>query len=134
MSGNPRSHTNRSGRSRSRNCAVISMPAASCDSTNSRSNSSMRTSRCPGRSVYWRSSTTGQHPPINWSADGVAPLDRLGSDRRPFHDVDDWDDVELEPWPELGGTVEQVESVVGLDDRIAPVAVHPCQELVERVA
>src|SRR5207247_672756 len=36
------------------------IPSASCDSTNSRSNKSINTSRCPGCNVYCRSSTIGQ--------------------------------------------------------------------------
>ncbi len=39
---------------------MIFIPSASCDSTNSRSNRSINTSRCPGCNVYCRSSTIGQ--------------------------------------------------------------------------
>src|SRR5438093_13223313 len=39
---------------------MIFIPSASCDSTNSWSNRSINTSRCPGCSVYCRSSTIGQ--------------------------------------------------------------------------
>src|ERR1700680_4427558 len=58
MSRNPRSHTNRSWSSISRNCPIIFIPTASWLSTSSRSKRSMRTSRLPGCRVYWRSSTT----------------------------------------------------------------------------
>ena len=54
MSGKPHIHTKRSGRSRSRNCPITSIPTASCDSMNSRSKSSISTSRWPCRRVYWR--------------------------------------------------------------------------------
>src|SRR5437773_9430965 len=39
---------------------MIFIPSTSCDSTNSRSNRSINTSRFPGCSVYCRSSTIGQ--------------------------------------------------------------------------
>src|ERR1700712_1420190 len=58
MSGKPRSHTNRSGRSRSRNWPSTRAPTASCGSTSRLSNSSTSVSRCPGRSRYCRSSRT----------------------------------------------------------------------------
>src|SRR4030095_13734569 len=56
MSANARIQTNRSGWSSSLNWPQTRIPTASCVSTNSRSNSSIRRSRCPGFSVYWRNS------------------------------------------------------------------------------
>jgi GntR family transcriptional regulator / MocR family aminotransferase len=55
----PRSQTNLSGSSRSRNVPMIFMPASSWLSTKLASNRSMRTSRIPGWRVYCRSSTIG---------------------------------------------------------------------------
>src|SRR5438874_4790682 len=60
MSENPRSHTNRSGSSRSRNCPTIRMPSSSWVSTSSRSKRRISVSRAPGCKVYRRSSSTGQ--------------------------------------------------------------------------
>ena len=58
MSAKPRSHTNRSGRSRSRNSPIRRIGYASWLSTNSRSNSSISTSRWPACRVYCRNSIT----------------------------------------------------------------------------
>ena len=50
---------------------MIFIPTASCDSTNSRSNRSINTSRFPGCKVYRLSSTTGQHVPVGESEPAV---------------------------------------------------------------
>src|SRR5437016_8348795 len=70
MSRNPRSQTNRSGSSRSRNWPITLISRASWLSMNSRSKRSMRTSRLPGCRVYWRSSTIGDQLVSGAGADG----------------------------------------------------------------
>src|SRR6185312_8878492 len=63
MSGNPRSQTNWSGRSTSRNVPRIDIPVASCGSISSRSKIEIISSRWPGTNVYRRNSTTGRSMP-----------------------------------------------------------------------
>src|SRR5258707_15573 len=58
MSRKPRSQTNRSGSSLSRNCPKTRIPAASCGSTKFRSKRSINVSRFPGCNLYWPSSMT----------------------------------------------------------------------------
>src|SRR5713101_5408942 len=74
MVGNALSHTKRSGRSRSRNCPTTTAPASSCGSINCCSKRSIRTSRWPARSVYWRSSRidTGGSYSIYWDGHHAA--------------------------------------------------------------
>ena len=69
-SAKPRIQTNRSGSSRSRNWPAMCIPAASCPSTKCSSKTSIKVSRCPGCSVYWRRSTTAQHSSMGVSQAG----------------------------------------------------------------
>src|SRR6266540_1157366 len=62
MSGKPRSQTNLSGSSRSRNWPMTCIPSCSWGSTSRESKRSIRTSRRPGQSVYCRSSTIAGTP------------------------------------------------------------------------